>query len=516
MLTEIKMSISKKDLALSTSSIWMETKLPTYNTLDKDIDVDVCIVGSGIAGLTCAYLLSAHKTVALIDMGEIGMGETSRTTAHITNVIDDRYSEIERLHGENAAGLAADSQTEAINSIERFIKKDNIECDFRRLNGYLFFKPDEQKLYDSEYEAAKRAGIKVVKENVSPLGCFKNDLVLKFPDQGEFNIFKYLNGLLRSAEKNGCAVYTGTKVIEIADGDVVKIMTEQGHTITAKDVIVATNTPISDYLSVNFKQAAYRTYVVCYELPKDNDIPEALFWDTESPYHYIRKYVSNGKEYLIVGGEDHKTGQEDEAEDRFENLDKWSKEKFNDLSNAAYKWSGQVFEPADGLSLTGKDPENPEHVYIITGDSGMGITHGTYSALILNDLISGRKNPWSEIYDPKRITLKAAPEYIKEGVNAAIQFTDYITPGDVSDVSEIKNSDGRIIRHGLDKVAVYKDEKGTVYKMSALCTHLKCIVSWNETEKTWDCPCHGSRFSATGKVITGPAIADLPEYEGEV
>jgi len=497
----------------STSSIWLEQELPKFEPLSSDIETDICIIGGGITGLTSAYLLSFHgKKIIIIDQQDIGMGETSRTTAHITNAIDDRYAEIEKLHGEKSSLLAAQSQTEAINTIEKIVNSENIDCDFKRVDGYLFFNPDQLDEFKEEFDAALRAGVKVEMEVKSPLDCFANYSVLKFYSQAQFHSLKYLNGLITRIQQNKCLLFGHTRATEIKDGEIVEVKTENGFTIRAKDVIVATNTPISDYVSIHLKQAAYRTYVVCYEINKGS-IPEALYWDNEEPYHYIRTFTNGRKTYLIIGGEDHKTGQEENPEERFDCLEKWSNENFKDLGKLKYRWSGQVMEPADGLSFIGKDPENNQHVYIATGDSGMGITHGTFSALILTDLILGKDNPWAELYDPKRITLKAAPEYIKEGINTLSQYADLLTPGDVSDVIEIGRGEGSILRNGLDKVAVYKDSHGKIYKFSALCTHLKCVVQWNSVEKTWDCPCHGSRFSATGEVINGPAISNLEEYK---
>lgn len=494
-----------------TQSIWMGTyDVPKFNELEKETDADVCIVGAGITGLTCAYLLCRNgKNVVVVDDGSIGGGESSRTTAHITNVIDDRYYVIERLHGENAARLAAESQTAAINLIERIILENNIECDFTRLKGYLIFKPEERAgVLEKEYDACKKAGINV---NISEHPPYKNlgDYpCLEFPDQAEFHMLKYLSGLARKIISNGGRIFTNTHISRITDGSPAVAETKDKIKIIAKDIIVATNSPVSDYVSIHTKQAAYRTYVIGVRIPKDS-VPHALYWDNEHPYHYIRIYKEQKNDILIVGGEDHKTGQEDEPDKRFNELIKWTCERFPMAEHIEYKWSGQVLEPFDGLSFIGKDPENKEHVYIATGDSGMGITHASYAAIILNDMINGRQNEWADIYDPKRITLKAAPEFIREGFNTAIQYIELITPPEYANETEIPFGSGAILSFGKDKTAVYKDLKGNIYKFSALCPHLKCVIEWNKTENTWDCPCHGSRFEATGKVINGPALSDL-------
>ncbi|HRJ84207.1 MAG TPA: FAD-dependent oxidoreductase [Ignavibacteria bacterium] len=494
-----------------TESIWMGTfDVPKFSMLTGNTECDVCIIGAGITGLTAAYLLlRSGKKVVIVDDGNIAGGESSRTTAHITNVIDDRYYIIERLHGEEAARLAAESQTAGMDLIEKIINENNIECDFTRLNGYLIFKPDENAgILETEYNACMKAGITVNIAAEPPYDKLGDYPCLEFPNQAEFHMLKYLSGIAKAVIDMGGRIYTQTHINKITDGKRAIAETKDKITITASDIVIATNSPVSDYLAIHTKQSAYRTYVIGVKIPKDS-VPHALYWDNEDPYHYVRIYKQQKDDILIIGGEDHKTGQDDDTEHRFNNLIKWTTERFPMAEHVEYKWSGQVLEPFDGLSFIGKDPENPEHVYIATGDSGMGITHASYAAILLDDLINGRKNKWAELYDPKRITLKAAPEFIKEGFNTAVQYIDLITPPEYGEEKEIPIGTGAIMSFGKDKAAVYRDNKGKIHKFSALCPHLKCGVEWNKTESTWDCPCHGSRFEATGKVINGPALADL-------
>lgn len=500
----------------TTTSVWVATfDVPQYDSLKQDTDCDVCVVGAGITGLTTAYMLiKTGKKVIVVDDGSIGGGESARTTAHITNVIDDRYSRIESLHGEEGAKLAAQSQTAAINKIEEIVTTHSINCEFTRLTGYLVFMPnDNSEELEDEYNACKRVGLDVKITERPPIGALGDYPCLEFPNQAEFHMLKYLSGLANVITESGGKIYTNTHISKITDGSEdgttpAVAETKEKFKISAKDIVVATNSPISDYLAIHTKQVAHRTYVVAMEIPKGS-VPQGLYWDTESPYHYIRIYQQKENDILIVGGEDHKTGQDDEPEPRFENLEKWTRERFPMAQKVLYKWSGQVMEPMDGLSFIGKDPENKEHVYISTGDSGMGITHGTYSAILLTDMINGKENPWADLYDPKRITLKAAPQFLKEGLNTAAQYIDIITPPEVSSLDEIPAGSGAIMNNALNKMAVYKDEAGAIYKFSGLCPHLKCVVEWNSVEKTWDCPCHGSRFEAKGKVINGPALSNL-------
>lgn len=499
-------------------SIWADTfKVPQFSKLTKDLKTEAVIIGAGITGLTTGCLLSLKGVkVVVVDDGNIGGGETARTTAHITNVIDDRYHHITWLHGEEAAKLAANSQTAGIKLIRDIISEHKIECDLRTLDGYLFFDPKEgDDELKKEFEACKNAGIEVYIEDESPLNAFATNPALRFPGQAEFHALKYISGLAKIIENNGGKIFTHTHASKIEDSNEEegkKVKVKCGDlTITADNAVVATNSPISDYVAIHTKQIANRTYVIAAQIP-DEKLKEGLYWDTDEPYHYIRKYTNKGISYLIVGGEDHKTGQEEDPEERFTQLEKWMREKFPFAEKIAYKWSGQVMEPFDGLSFIGKDPENPGNVYISTGDSGMGMTHSAFSAILLADLITGKPNEWEHLYDPKRITLKTAPKFIKEGVNMAVQYIDLVIPPEVSSVDEITAGDGSIMGAGVDKLAIYKDQEGRIYTFSALCPHLKCIVQWNKTEKTWDCPCHGSRFEATGNVINGPALNGLKQH----
>jgi Rieske Fe-S protein len=289
------------------------------------------------------------------------------------------------------------------------------------------------------------------------------------------------------------------------------VTTSGGPVVSAGAVVVATNTPVNDRFAIHTKQAAYRTYVVAAAVPK-GAVTKALYWDTPDPYHYVRLQDLGTEALLIVGGEDHKTGQADDADERFERLLDWTRERFPIAEDAAYRWSGQVLEPVDGLAFIGRNP-GERNTYIVTGDSGHGMTHGTIAGMLLTDLIQGRENEWASLYDPGRITPGAAPELAKENLNVAAQYSDYATPGDVDRAVEIEPGSGAIVREGLTKLAVYRDSQWQLHKLSAVCPHLGCIVDWNSREKTWDCPCHGSRFDPLGKVLNGPANRDLPPVE---
>jgi glycine/D-amino acid oxidase-like deaminating enzyme/nitrite reductase/ring-hydroxylating ferredoxin subunit len=500
-------------------SIWLETAAsPQRPTLSTNANADVCIVGAGISGLSTAYLLArGGNSVIVLDDGTIGSGETGRTTAHVVNVLDDRYGEIERLHGQEGSRRAAESHTKAIDQIEAIVNEEQIDCDFSRLDGYLFVPPgDDPSLLDEELTASRRAGLQeVTKVARAPLPSFDTGPCLRFPRQAQFHPLKYLAGLATAIEARGGRIFTATHASEIKGGKVATIKTPKGI-VTAKAVVVATNTPVNNTVAVHTKQAAYRTYVVAMRLA-DGSVPRALYWDTPDPYHYVRlvSWIEN-EDLLLVGGEDHKTGQQDDAQERFRRLIVWARDRFPVLrSEPIYSWSGQIMEPNDGMGFIGRNPLDASNVYVATGDSGNGITHGTIAGILLTDLILGNQNPWEELYDPSRISLRAASEFAKENVNFAVQYTDLLSGSEIESSDRLAPDSGAVLRRGLKKIAAYRDPNGQVHEFSAICPHLGCVVHWNSTEKTWDCPCHGSRFAAQGEVLNGPANSGLRRIEPE-
>lgn len=520
-MSEERESESKTDSG-STISVWMATTDESFERapLEKNMKADVCVVGAGIAGMTTAYLLAREgKSVVVLDDGLIGGGMTGRTTAHLVNALDDRYFELERLHGEHGARLAAESHTAAIDKVEEIVSAEKIDCEFERLNGYLFTPPNESKeILERELDAAYRAGIVLEMVERAPIEDFDTGKALRFPRQAQFHPLKYLAGLARAINKYGASIFTGTHAVKIEGGERARVETRGGHVVTSDDVVVATNTPVNDRFAIHTKQGPYLTYVIGVRVPKDS-ITKALFWDTPDPYHYVRvesgPFSDGNYDVLIVGGEDHKSGQADDAGKRFAWLERWTRTRWPMSEDVLYRWSGEVMEPVDSLAFIGQNPLDEENVFIATGDSGNGMTHGTIAGMLLTDLIMGRANEWAVVYDPSRKSLRALPEFASENLNVAAQYADLVTPGEVDSVDEISSGEGAIIRHGLQKVAVYRDESGALHERSAFCRHLGCVVDWNSLEKTWDCPCHGSRYDAYGKVINGPANSDLSEVEEE-
>jgi glycine/D-amino acid oxidase-like deaminating enzyme/nitrite reductase/ring-hydroxylating ferredoxin subunit len=492
--------------------------------LRESTAADVVVIGGGIAGLTTAYLLGKEGLkVVLLEDGDLASGESGRTTAHLSYALDDRYTTLEHLFGKDGARLAAESHATAIDTIEQIIRQENIDCDFTRLDGYLFLPAagTSQELQD-ELAAAHRAGLSGV-EHLPQAGTtgFEPGECLRWPNQGQFHILKYLAGLAQAIERQGGLICTHTHASEVHGGAEARVLTDEGAEVKARrGIVVATNSPFNDRLVMHTKQAPYRTYALAARVPKGS-VTKALYWDTADPYHYVRlQEVSSGPrggqvdyDLLIVGGEDHKTGQDDNPDARLRCLEEWTRERFPSVKSIDYRWSGQVMEPNDSLGYAGRNPLDRDNVFIITGDSGHGMTHATLGALLITDLLQGRPNPWTQLYDPGRITVRreSTQEFIRENVNVALEYTDLLTGGDVSSVEEIPAGHGAVLRRGLSKVAVYKDEQGRAHECSAICPHLGCVVHWNGLEKSWDCPCHGSRFSALGALLSGPANTGLAE-----
>jgi Rieske Fe-S protein len=324
-----------------------------------------------------------------------------------------------------------------------------------------------------------------------------------------------LTGLERAIERGGGRIFTGTHADEIEGGDDAHVTTTAGYRVTAGAVVVATNTPVNDRFAIHTKQAPYTTYVIGARVPK-NSVPAVLLWDAPAdlnePYHYVRVELGQDYDVLIIGGEDHKTGQQHDGAQRWGKLEQWARNRFP-VEEVEYRWSGQVMEPVDSLAYIGRNPLDADNVFIATGDSGMGMTHGTIAGMLLTDLIMGRPNTWADLYDPSRKTLAAVKDFAKENANVMAQYTELLTPGDVESSRQIAKGEGAVLRSGASKIAVYRDQDGLLHTRSAICTHLGCVVTWNAAEKTWDCPCHGSRFDCLGTVINGPANKDLPPVE---
>ncbi len=501
-------------------SVWEATRPQrSLPPLTGETEADVCVVGAGIAGMTTAYLLAkAGKRVVVLDDNAVGGGETGQTTAHLASAFDDYYQTLEQIHGEEGARLVHDSHQAAIERIGEIAAAEGIDCDYERLDGYFFLAPDETRDFlIREAEAARRAGHADVEllERIPGLP-FESGPALRFPRQGQFHPLKYLEGLIGAIERLGGRIHTGSHVLEIRGGSRPEARGE-GFAVRAGAVVVCTNSPISDRFTMHTKQAPYRTFVIGARVPK-GAVARGLYWDTLEHYHYVRLAPIDGDaehEMLIVGGEDHKTGHADDADERYAKLEAWTRERFP-IGAVELRWSGQVMEPMDYVGFIGRDPgSGMENVYLATGDSGQGMTHGTIAGMLIADLVTGVPNAWERVYDPARRTLsrESAKEFLVENLDVGVRYLDWLRGGDASSADEIAPGTGAILQRGALKVAAYRDEAGTLHELSAVCTHLGCVVQWNTEERSWDCPCHGSRFAPDGAVLNGPAPYPLKRVD---
>lgn len=510
-----------------TTSIWYSIAQPEPQlALTSDLQTDVCVVGGGIAGLTTAYLLAkSNLRVIVLEANEVAFGQTGRSTAQMNNWPDDGFVEVEKAHGEKAAKIVAESLTKAIDLVEEIVREEKIDCDFERLDDYLFntLPTEDPKILLDELAAARRAGLTNVEQvERAPIADYNTGLALRFTNQGQFDPVRYVNGLVSAIKRLGGQVFTNTRVYNTkSEGNKGKVIvtTMDDKTVTADYAVVASNSPINDKVTMHTKQSPYRTYVVGLRVPRGS-VTKAQYSDTFDPYHYVRlqalpKEAEADYDVIITGGNDHKTGQANDAEERYKGLEAWTRERFPFAGAVEFKWSGQVFEPDDYLAFIGRNPGDYKNVFIITGDSGQGTSHGTIGGMLIHDLILETANEdWVKLYNPSRKTTLhgGLVENLKEQANVAVQYADYVTPSEVESADEIEPGEGALLRRGLLKLAVYKDETGKVYERSAICTHLHCVVHWNSGEKSWDCPCHGSRFSpTTGEVWDGPAVYPLSE-----
>lgn len=505
-------------------SYWIDTAPSAkQNPLKENLETDVVIVGGGIAGLSAAYcLLLSGKKIVLIEDGLIGSGETGRTTAHLVTALDDRYFHLEKIFGEEKTKLIAESHKIAIDFVEQTIKTENIDCGFERISGYLFRHPsDKEDSLQKELKSALKAELDIKQVNETP-GILIPQNALCFANQAQFHPLKYLQGLCVAIEKRGGKIFTGTHASKINHNG---ITTESGFTVKADSIVVATNNPVNNFFTMVDKQYAYRTYVIGALVKKDL-LPKALWWDTgdfESnskipPYHYVRLHPYNDNyDLLISGGEDHPTGDTSKTsvpeESRYKMLEEWTRRYFP-IEEIVYHWSGQVLEPMDGLAFIGRNPFDYNNVYIITGDSGNGMTHCSFGGLLISDLINGKENKFEKLYSPYRFTLKESAPVFKKMVQEFLSYMKQVPNfKSAKELSSIKNGEGKIINMLEEKFGVYRDEDCRLHIVSAECTHLKCTLGWNSDELSWDCGCHGSRFTFEGKVINGPANADLHAFK---
>jgi glycine/D-amino acid oxidase-like deaminating enzyme/nitrite reductase/ring-hydroxylating ferredoxin subunit len=508
---------------MATPSYWGDgISLPSFPALERDLSVDVVIIGAGITGVTAAYLLArAGKRVALLERDRVAQADTLATTAHLTCVIDERLTELANHFGKDHARAVWDAGLEAIRVIEEAVIDHQIDCNFRRIPCFLHAALDPAKATDKDSRQALADEATLAAELGFDAHLVEADPLFKTPamrvaNQAAFHPLKYLAALLRSIQNDGGLIFENSNADEFSDNPL--SVKSNGHTITCAPIILATHVPLAGVKGLvgsmlfQTKIYPYSSYVIGATVPKGS-VPDASFYDTSDPYYYTRISPGEDHDLVIFGGEDHKTGQVVNTDEQFAKLEKLLKQ-FIPEASAHYRWSGQVVETNDGLPFIGPIAD---HQFIATGYGGNGMTFGTLGGLMASSWALGKKNPWADLFDPHRKkALGSAWDYIKENVDYPYYMAKkWLERPDGESTDAVGTNDGKVIKLHGQKVAAYRDDHGKLTLLSAVCTHMGCIVNWNNAEKTWDCPCHGSRFQCTGAVLAGPAETPLKPVEAQ-
>lgn len=509
------MDVNRHGMPGKDVSCWIDTTPDTeYPALKDDISVDAVVLGGGIAGITTAALLrKGGLKVALVESDRIVKGVTGNTTAHTSALQGYFYKGLIESRGEDMARKCAESCQASIDMIERLSRRHGIDCEFGYADEYFFIsdRADEPKVME-EMEAQKKAGLYVTFTGRVPLP-FDTNGAIRLNGQAYFHPRKYLLGLAKAISDDGCEIFERTRAVGIQEGEPCTVRTDRGA-ITAKDVVVATHFPfiLNGMLFAHMKP--YRSYVLgvrADDMPRPHD----MFYSSEEPCHYIRTQpLQEGGALLMVGGEDHAVGQKEDTRGAYKALEKYTKDRFK-VTSIDYSWSSQDNYPFDRLPFIGRVTHGSRHVYVATGFKGSGMTYGTVSGMLNSDLILGNKNGWEELYDPGRVKItQDVADVLGMGVEVGTMFFgDRITPP--ASITAIRPGEAGVASCDGRRCAVYRDETGKAYSVSPVCTHMGCYVRWNDAERTWDCPCHGSRFEVDGRMIHGPATRDLDKIEQE-
>ena len=499
---------------MRTTPFWIDSApIKRFPTLQKDLNVDVLVIGAGITGITTAYLLKkAGFTVALTDRERVAALDTGHTTAHLTYITDVDLHKLADNFGNDHAQAAWDAGAAAIDEIERIVLEDKIDCDFTRAPAFVHVRvggsvQNEIPSLKKEATIALKLGFDATYLDAVP---YFNLPGVRFANQAKFHPRKYLRALVRQIPGDGSHVFERSAATEFDEKK--RRAKINRHWISFERLVMATNNPLVGFSNLTSatlfqtKLLLYTSYALGARIPAGT-IPEAMFWDTRDPYDYLRVDRHGGFDYIIYGGEDHKTGQKRKTKQAYARLLSRLK-KIVPAARIDRRWSGQVICSPDGLPYVG---ENADRQFIATGFCGNGITFGTVSAIMARDWAIGKKNPWRDLFAVDRKKIKgAAWNYVKENKDYPYyMLKDRLSRAEADSSREIRRGEGMVIGSRLKKIAAFRDRKGNLHKFSPVCPHLGCHVRWNPAESTWDCPCHGSRFKATGEVIAGPAEEGL-------
>ena len=489
-------------------SVWIETgpAQPRFGELDSDVRADVAVVGGGIVGITTALLLSeAGAQVALLEADRLVHGVTGHTTAKVTSQHGLIYDRLRSRFGADAARTYGEANEAALEWVAR--RADQIDCDFRRRAAYAYAtSPSDREKLESEAAAAREAGLPASLTETAPLP-FETAGAVRFDDQAEFHVRKYLAGLIEPLTAAGCRIFERSRAVEVDSGDPCTVKTPGGR-VTAGTVVIASHYPFLDRSLAFARVHPERSYAILCRIA--DAPPEGMLISAGSPTRSVRSVPLDGEELLLVGGEGHRTGTGGDTEERYRRLEAFAREHW-DVRSVEYRWSAQDNTTVDGLPYVGRLAPWERRVLMATGFAKWGMTGGTAAAMLLSDLALGRDHPWAKLFDPNRLTLRAsAVRLVKENAEAGVRFVgDRLSKPGRRSIDDLRPGEGDIVRHDGEKVAAYRDEDGAVVAVSPVCSHLGCQVNFNTAERSWDCPCHGSRFAPDGSVLQGPAVHRL-------
>lgn len=491
------------------TSLWQDSvnEFGSPGNIDSSVLYDVVIVGGGITGISTALLLqTAGMNCLLLEAHNLCFGTTGGTTAHINTLLDVPYSTIEKNFNKEKSKQMAASVTEAVNLIHDNINNYSIDCDYKTAVAILFAQDDKQRdELEKISKATNDAGIEnnFIEEISIPISFLK---AIKVPGQAKFNPVRYVHSLAAQFQKAGGTIIQECRVLSADENENVIIETSKGK-CRSKFLVYATHIPPGVNL-LHFRCMPYRSYAMAVTL-KNDAYPGDLIYDMYDPYHYYRTQEIDGQQYFIVGGYDHKTAHEDNQEYCFLKLESHIRKHF-DIDKVEYKWSSQYYESPDGLPYIGQLPGH-EKIYVATGYGGNGMPYSHVAALSLKRTICNEENPYQDLYDPNRLKPVAGfSNFVSHNADVVKQFASKFFSGeDLKELGELATNEGKIVKYKDEKLAIFKDENGAVHALSPICTHVGCEVKWNNAERSWDCPCHGTRYSYDGRVMTGPAVKNL-------